>query len=322
MAFTPRTSPAPHQFEKDIWQIDLLEQNLPYRTGAYVILDDAPTLIETGAGSAHDVLIAGLKTLGLKPTDLAYVIVTHVHLDHAGGAGQMMRQAPQAKLVVHPRGQRHMIDPSKLWAGAQAVYGDQTTVKFGSVEPVDASQVIVQEHASTLDIGKRRLSFFDAPGHAKHHFTILSETDKALFAGDAVGILYPTEFTGYPFSFIMPSSSPIDFDPDAVHQTMAMLRDIPFDWVYHTHFGRSPKADAIFHTERMADAFASMIKRVYRPDIGKASVITSLQNLILEDLSLQGQTIDNIGVLDIDVVLDAMGLIYYEEKRRSKLMPD
>lgn len=310
--------PTPVKMHDDVWQIDLLEQNTPYRTGAYVILDERPTLIETGSANSHDTLVAGLHAIGLTPADLAYVIVTHVHLDHAGGAGQMMALAPSAKLVVHPRGARHMADPSKLWLGATQVYKDQTAALFGSVVPVPESQILVKDHQSTLNIGRRLLTFFDSPGHAKHHFTILDPITDALFAGDAVGIRYPRAFTGYDFEFIMPSSSPVDFDPVAVRQTMTMLRDIPFSWVYHAHFGKSPREEAMFHTERLADAFAQLIGDVYRPGISTEEVIQALRGLIESDLNKHGLTPKSLEVLDIDVVLDSLGLMYYEEKRQGE----
>ncbi|GMA62246.1 hypothetical protein GCM10025859_26860 [Alicyclobacillus fastidiosus] len=220
--------------------------------------------------------------------------------------------------MVHPRGARHMADPSKLWAGATQVYGDKTEALFGGVVPVPTEHILVREHEETLSIGRRTLQFFDSPGHAKHHFTILSEVDRALFAGDAVGIRYPTEFTGFPFEFIAPSSSPIDFDPVAVHQTLDMLLTLPFDWVYHAHFGKSLKLEAIDHTRRLADAFAAVIERIYSPDIETQTVVAELRRLIADDLERQGKTALDLRVLDIDVVLDALGLVYYEKKRRER----
>lgn len=306
----------PVQMAQDVWQIDLLEQGLQHRTGAYVIVDNAPTLIETGAANSHDVLLAGLQAIGLSPTDLANIIVTHVHLDHAGGAGQMIAAAPQAKLVVHPRGARHMADPSKLWAGAKQVYGDRTEQLFGLVQPVPEANILVREHQSTLNIGSRTLTFFNSPGHAKHHFTILDPKTDALFAGDAVGVLYPSTFTSYGFDFIMPSSSPIDFDPAAVHQTLDMLRDVPFTWVYHTHFGKSLKDEAIRQTGRIADEFAALIARVYTPGVQTETVVAALRKWIEQDLRAQNKIPGDITTLDIDVILDAMGLIYYEEHRK------
>jgi len=299
----------------NVWLIDLFEQNKPYRTGAYLIMDEKLTLIETGSGASHETLVAALAKLNVAPADLSYVIVTHVHLDHAGGAGQMMEKAVNAQLIVHPRGARHMIDPSKLWSGAGAVYGSRLVELFGAVQPVAAERVVIKEHGETLNIGQRTFTFYDSPGHAKHHFTLLDPVSNALFAGDAVGIRYRKEMTGWDFEFIMPSSSPVDFDPIAVRATMDMLRPLPFEWVYHAHFGKSPKEEAMRHTARVSDGFAACIKGVYRTDISVEEVIPALQTWILNDLKANGHQPGPIESLDVDVLLDSLGLMYYEQHR-------
>ncbi|WP_273365418.1 MBL fold metallo-hydrolase [Alicyclobacillus herbarius] len=300
-----------------VWQIDLLEQGLRGRTGAYVILDEQVTVIETGCANCHDRLIAGLAELGVTPEQIAYVIVTHVHLDHAGGAGQMMAKAKNAKLVVHPRGAKHMINPTRLWQGAAEVYGEQLETLFGRVESVPSEQILIRQHGETLTIGQRTLTFFDSPGHAKHHFTILDPLSDALYAGDAVGIRYRDLFTGWDFEWVMPSTSPVDFDPDAVQNTMNMLRDIPFQWVYHTHFGRSPKEEAIQGTLHGALAMADLIRDLYRPELSVDEVVAALRHWVARDLSERGYTVGDIRVLDIDMVLDAMGLLLYEQRHRA-----
>jgi glyoxylase-like metal-dependent hydrolase (beta-lactamase superfamily II) len=301
-----------------VWQIDLMEQGLRGRTGAYVILDEQITVIETGAANCHEQLVEGLRQLDVQPEDIAYVIVTHVHLDHAGGAGQMMERAKNATLVVHPRGARHMIDPSRLWQGAAEVYGERVETLFGRVQPVPEERVLIRQHGETLDLGGRTLTFFDSPGHAKHHFTILDPVSDALFAGDAVGIRYRTFFTGWDFEWVAPSTSPVDFDPDAVRRTMDMLREVPFRWVYHTHFGRSPKEEAMRETLRGAETFAALIRDIYRPDIQLDEVVAALRHWVTADLARQGKQVDDIEVLDIDIILNAMGLLLYEQRRRAK----
>ena len=308
----------PIELGHGVWMIDLMEQGLPCRSAAYLILDKEVTLIETGSAKSHDLLVEGMSRVGVMPKDLRNVIVTHVHLDHAGGAGQMMQQAVNAKLVVHPRGARHMIDPSRLWAGATGVYGERIEALFGTMVPVPETSVLVRNHGETLNIGERTLTFFDSPGHAKHHFTILDPVSEALYAGDALGIRYRKCFTGWDFEWVLPSTSPIDFDPEAVHRTTAMLENVPFRYTYHTHFGASPKDESIVATNRGADALAAFIHRVYQPGIHVDKVVSSLREFIVDHLTTSGLNPGtNMEVLDIDVVLDALGLMYYEEKLRE-----
>jgi len=310
---------APVNLSNDVWMIDLLEQGFTCRTAAYIILDEEITLIETGSAASHGALLDGLAALHLTPQDLQHIIVTHVHLDHAGGAGKLMALASNATLHVHPRGLRHMIDPSRLWQGAAQVYGDRLVALFDSVQPTPAERIVAHPHGDTLSIGQRSLTFYDAPGHAKHHFVIHDSLSDALFAGDAVGVRYRSCFTGWDFEWVMPSSSPVDFDVNAVQQTMAMLADVPFTWVYHTHFGKSPRNEAIAETLRCAQAFATLIEQVYQPEIAVEAVIAALQLWVRTDLRDRGyDTGDDLSILDVDIVLDALGLIYYEQERLKK----
>lgn len=302
----------PVQVDDKIWMIDLMEQGLPCRSAAYLIAEDKPTLIETGSSKSHELLVDALSEIGYKPEDLAYVIVTHVHLDHAGGAGQMMQKAKNAKLVVQRRGARHMIDPSRLWNGAKAVYGEELPALFGEMVPVPEEQVLIRNHGETLDIGGRTLTFYDTPGHAKHHFTIIDPVADAAFTGDAAGIRYRKCFTGWDFEWVMPSTSPVDFDPVAVHETAQLLGSLPFKWVYHTHFGRSPKEEALRETDRCAQELGALIRSIYHPDIKVEEVAAALREWIVKDLAKQGYKAgDDIEVLDIDVILDSLGLMHY-----------
>jgi glyoxylase-like metal-dependent hydrolase (beta-lactamase superfamily II) len=145
-----------------------------------------------------------------------YVIVTHVHLDHAGGAGEMMRRLPKARLVVHPRGARHMVDPSKLWAGASAVYGEEAMARnYGRLVPVDASRVVEAPEGFTLELGGRPLLFLDTPGHARHHFCVWDEASRSMFTGDTFGLCY-RELASARGPFILPTTTPVQFEPEAL----------------------------------------------------------------------------------------------------------
>ncbi|GGI97659.1 MBL fold metallo-hydrolase [Alicyclobacillus cellulosilyticus] len=312
-------------YGQGVYGIDLYEQGQPHRTWAYLILDERPALIETGSARAHDILLASLAALGVQPADLAYVIVTHVHLDHAGGAGQFMRLAPQARLVVHPRGARHMQDPSRLWAGAEAVYGPAATARlFGSIQPVPADQVLVRQHGETLHLGARTLTFFDSPGHARHHFTILDPVSDALFAGDALGIRYRREYTGWAFDLTLPSTSPVDFDPDQVSQTAAMLAAQPFTWVFHTHGGRAGREEALAETERIAWAWAGLVSRQDAGMWTEDELEDALRAWIHEDLAARGLAAHDLDLspLAFDLMLNAKGLLHYLRRRETDRTAD
>ncbi len=208
-----------------IVSIHLIEQN-----GNFAFID---------TGTTHSIpLIREVMRAKDIPADrVAYVIVTHVHLDHAGGAGAMMLEFPRAKLVVHPLGARHMIDPAKLVAGTMRVYGsDKARQLYGEILPVDQSRVIVAADGYELDFYGRRLRFLDTPGHARHHFSMLDEKFGNLFAGDTMGISYRA-FDSVRGPFLFPTTSPVQFDPGALRQSIDRLIQTAPRVIYLTHFG-------------------------------------------------------------------------------------
>src|SRR4030095_9135979 len=161
---------------------------------------------------------------------------THVHLDHAGGAGLLMQQLPNARLVVHPRGARHMIDPAKLMEGVRAVYGDEVTARdYGELVPVAAQRVITTSDNFVLDIGGRSLRFVDTPGHAMHHHCIWDEASKGWFTGDTLALASPA-LTTRQGPHAVPPTAPVQFDPQALHASVERLLAANPRLIYMTHY--------------------------------------------------------------------------------------
>ncbi|MBL8061208.1 MAG: MBL fold metallo-hydrolase [Chthonomonas sp.] len=201
----------------------------PKRTAAYLLLREGKaTIFDTGARSSVPAILARMQELGVLPEDVTQIVLSHVHLDHAGGAGALMEVCPNATLIVHPRGARHMIDPSKLEASARQVYGDQAFEGiFGSLVPVPAERVRVVEDREEIGPFK----FYDSPGHAYHHFVMHDRDTNELFAGDAFGLAYPE------FAFAMPSTSPTQFDPEAALATYESIMALNPSRIAIAHFG-------------------------------------------------------------------------------------
>jgi glyoxylase-like metal-dependent hydrolase (beta-lactamase superfamily II) len=196
------------------------------------------TIVDTGTHQAVPHVLSTMADLGLRPEQLDYVIVTHVHLDHAGAAGAFLAACPNAKLVVHPKGARHMIDPAKLVAGSIAVYGEAVFRDlYGEIVPAAAERVIEADDGFELDFRGRRLSFIDTPGHARHHFCILDAGSNSLFTGDTFGISY-REFDVDGRPFIFPTTTPVQFEPDALHTSIDRLVATGAEAAFLTHYGR------------------------------------------------------------------------------------
>ena len=182
----------PVQLTEKVFLIDNFDLSMAERTGTYVLMEEKLTLIETSASPSVPYILKGLAALGVHPDDVLYIIVTHIHLDHAGGAGLMLEHCPNAKVVVHPKGARHLADPSRLIQGAKAVYGEKFKELFDPVVKVPEDRLIIKEDGDSLELGENiNLLFIDSPGHANHHFSIYHPSSNGIFSGDTAGIFYP-----------------------------------------------------------------------------------------------------------------------------------
>ena len=186
----------------------------PILAAIHMIVDDGRVaFIDTGSNDSLPNVLEALNKVGLGPGAVDFVILTHIHLDHAGGAGALLGEFPNAKLVVHPRGSRHMAEPSKLAAGVTAVYGKEyVDTVYGDILPIPAERIIDAHEGLTLQLGSRELLCIDTPGHAKHHICIIDRKADAIFTGDMFGLSY-REFDVDGRQFIQPTTSPTQFDP-------------------------------------------------------------------------------------------------------------
>ncbi len=228
----------------------------PQMAACYLLeTDSAVAIIEAGNNDSTERILKVLASRGRQATEVSHVIVTHVHLDHAGGAGKLMQSLPNATLVAHPRGARHLIDPSRLEASARAVYGDaEFDEMYGSLVPVPADRVILMEDGDSLEIGKRPLSFIDTPGHARHHFCIWDEQTRGWFTGDTFGISY-RELDTENGPFVFPTSTPIQFDPPALIASIKRMLEKQPENLYLTHFG------CVQDVQRLADDMISSVEQ-------------------------------------------------------------
>tara|TARA_R110002072_G_scaffold170552_2_gene324271 strand:+ start:219215 stop:220213 length:999 start_codon:yes stop_codon:yes gene_type:complete len=193
--------------------------------------------IDTGTSNSLPRLLQALEDSGLSPGQVRWVMPTHVHLDHAGGAGVLMDALPAARLVVHERGARHMIDPARLQAGSLAVYGpERYRAAFGELMPIPASRVVIARDGDEFRLGQRVLQTLDTPGHARHHYVVWDQFSKGMFTGDTFGVSYP-ELNGGTGRFIFPPTTPVQFDPQAWHASVTRLLTLPVERVFLTHFG-------------------------------------------------------------------------------------
>jgi len=216
-------------------EIDTLLGGWERVTAGYLVTGPVPVLIETGSQSSVPSLLAALAGLGVGADDLAHVVVTHIHLDHAGGVGDVARAFPRATVHVHEKGARHLVDPTRLVASAAQVYGPLLDSLYGRLDPTPADRVHVLEDGAFIEVGPgRRLVCVDSPGHAKHHLALHDEGDGAsglLFSGDAVGVRLPDG------GVLRPATPPPDFDLDLALASLQRFRDRRPSALCLAHYG-------------------------------------------------------------------------------------
>jgi len=301
--------------------IDTHDLNRKERTSAYLLIDEKIALIETSASPSVPYIIEGLNELQISLEDIDYVIVTHIHLDHAGGVGLFLQSCPNAKLVVHPRGVAHMVNPSRLIASAKSVYGNEFERLFDPILPVEPERIMEARHEDILSLGHHQLTFYHTEGHAKHHISMHYSATNGLFVGDTTGVYYP-EMAEEAIDLIIPSTSPNQYDPETMEQSIQLYEILNVRELYFGHYGAySNPAEAYRQVRYWTPLFLAEGEKALA-----ASDILSEQVKLL-DAGLQAQLhqfLQNNGIAEnhpvyqtipFDTAVSAMGILDYLQKK-------
>ncbi|MCX7561940.1 MBL fold metallo-hydrolase [Xanthomonadaceae bacterium XH05] len=288
---------------------------------AYLVVESGRgAFVDCGTSLALPAMLTAISTAGLTPADIDWLILTHVHLDHAGGAGALLQHLPNARVVVHPRGAPHMIEPARLIAGATAVYGEEEMARsYGQIVPIPAERVDIAHDGHRVDVGGRTLVCIDTPGHAAHHICIWDETSRSVLTGDTFGISY-RELDTPDGIFLFPTTSPVQFDPPALKASIQRLADLQPDHVYLTHYGRI--GDAQLNAQRLQELIDAMVERALAladaPDRHTA-LTAALDALYVPDAVVHsGLSPDAVrDIIGLDIELNAQGLgVWLDRQRR------
>lgn len=280
---------------------------------AYLVVENGrAAFIDTGTNYSAPRMIAALREKGLDIDAVDWVIPTHVHLDHAGGAGELMRLLPNARLVIHPRGKQHMIDPARLVAGATAVYGAEAMHStYGVIAPVPEERIVEATDGHVVDLAGRALLCIDTPGHARHHLCVWDARSESFFTGDTFGLSY-REFDTVKGAFILPTTSPVQFDPDELRASINKMLGYRPQAMFLTHFGRVTDVQRL--AADLLEQIDAMVKiaraRAAQPDRHQR-IAQDLSELYLSRAAAHGVALPREQMhelLAMDIELNAQGL--------------
>jgi glyoxylase-like metal-dependent hydrolase (beta-lactamase superfamily II) len=292
----------------------------PHFDAAYLVVEGShAAFIDCGTNFSVPRMLAALDDVRLTPADVDWLILTHVHLDHAGGAGELIAWLPNAQLVVHPRGARHMIDPSQLWAGASAVYGETAMERsYGRLRAVPAERVVEAADGHVVDLAGRPLRCIDTPGHARHHLGIFDARSNTCFTGDVFGLSY-REFDTANGPFILPTTSPVQFDPEALHASIDRLVALRPMAVYLTHYGRvGDVAKLANDLHQQIDAMVALARDADGRADRHGILVAALTDLYARRAEAHGWTKGRDALrelLGMDIELNAQGLAVWLDHR-------
>jgi len=306
-----------------VYYLDLCDSGLPDRTSGYLIVGEKLALVESGPGPSGPLVLEAIGAKGFAQEDLAYVIVTHLHLDHAGAAGYILQQCPGAKLVVHPRGARFMIDPTVLVEGSRSFFPDFEKTML-PVYPIPEERVIRIEDNGAIDLGGRVLVFRHGEGHSRTHFTVWDEGTRGVFTGDAAGLIYP-ELEERQIVFCFPATVPNQFEPAAYRESLGKIRELQPGILYYSHFGPSGARPELYFEccLEMLDCLVRATGEIMTATNGAApweSVAEKMKEIAAAELQSRGlppgQPIPEL--LWRDIIINAQGIVDWWKRQQRR----
>ena len=310
--------------------ISVIETYYLNRTGftaCYLIEDEGEVaVIETNTNHAVPFILGTLDQLELSKEQVKYVILTHIHLDHAGGSGELMKHLPNAELILHPRGRKHIVDPEKLIKSVKAVYGEAKYRElYGEIVPVPKERVQIANDGDEFRLGSRGLQFFDLRGHAKHHLVVLDKKTRSLFSGDNFGIGYPRLDFGK-FRLVFPSTSPTQFEPDKALETYQKIVDLDPSRILLTHYGELKDIEGThsqlnswieYSVEIAEKGYAEGYRDSELADILEKEIWKYFEKKV-KDTRGTGLNPEEKEWLAMDAELNAQGLVHYIQPQKSE----
>ena len=310
----PLITPSLRDFGNGIYGIDSGYFRDEFDAVHLIVEKDRIAVIDTSTNYTVPRILESIKALGLGPEHVDWIVLSHVHLDHAGGAGLLAQQCPNARVTVHPRGKRHMVDPSKLWIAVCEVYGNEMAEReYGTLIPIPEHRIVETTEGSRIELAGRTIECWDSPGHAKHHVYIRDLKTNSFFTGDTFGISY-RDFDTENGAYCFVTSSPSQFTPEDFKKSVSRLVAAKPRHVYLTHYAQlNEVARHGAFLIKQTDAYIEIaLRHKEAGDQRAAKIREDLQALMLHDLRAHGVRLTDaeiLDVLDLDLKLNSDGLV-------------
>jgi glyoxylase-like metal-dependent hydrolase (beta-lactamase superfamily II) len=289
-----------------VYMLDTYALGQPGAVSAYLVKGPKATLVDCGYASSYESVLKGLAEVGVMPTDIRYIIPTHVHLDHAGAAGRLLKEMPNAQVIAHERGAPHLVDPARLIESSTKVFGSAIMGLYGLPEPVPADRITAVGEEASLDLGKGlSATLIHTPGHAPHQISVMLDRTKAMFTADAVGIVYPR------MKALIPTTPPPSFSPSELVATIGTIRQTKPSELLVPHFGARKDVDWVFdRTTELVQGWVEKVKGLWKKGVSLDEATEAMQG----EVAREAGTADLPIYAQVSIRTSVMGIIHYLEK--------
>jgi len=286
--------------------LDTYALGQPSTVSVFLIKGPKPTLVDCGYSSSYENVLSGLSEVGVMPSDIRYVVPTHVHLDHAGAAGRLLREMPNAEVIAHERGVPHLVDPTRLIESSTKVFGKAIMELYGTPEPIPAERITAVGKEASLDLGAGlSATLMYSPGHAPHQISVMLDQSRSLMTADSVGIVYPG------LKALIPTTPPPSFDPKQLVATVGSLRQTTPSELLVPHFGTRKDVEWVFdQTAELVERWVELVRGLWKKGTSLDDASEVMEKGVLQEAGVQDLPI----YAKVSVRASVMGIMHYLEK--------
>lgn len=295
------------QVSEKVFLLDTHALGNPGTVAVYVLKGTKVAMVDCGYASSYEVVLQELSEIGISPSEVRYLIPTHVHMDHAGATGHLLKHMPRAEVIAHERAVAHLIDPTRLIQSVTSIFGEKLVQSYGQPLPIQQQKITAVGQELHLDLGGLTLTAMHSPGHAPHQISVFVEEEKLLLSADAVGIVYPNIPT------MIPTTPPPSLDPPRLTETISKLSQLDSRKLLVPHYGiRDDVVNVLETTKNKTTAWLSKVRELRKNGVSLDEMVEEFQREVVSESGLRTEDFPRYARLSIRITL--MGMLQYFEK--------